>query len=411
MRACLGKMYVISVHVICIATGITHAPVFVIKTVHLVNLVKRIILLAVGISLFAIMGAPCAPGFVVPQYDYEWGTELPHASVGVAVSGNALVPALWVLTVSTLCIFDTIRCALVMAESWYTDKNQLDMTWLLMSCFSVPLLFASTGLLLGQHDMLMLAVIVFMVVFSGVCGNILEQLRTFINPRTVPGMSGTVVQLLRGLQDTSLIVAAQLISIPFIYNSISTEGSVTQTQTLTAFLHCFLVMAITFSHYRHDRLSSDFEQVWMDSQSTIGWSVNPREVVETATTIPIVRLSRSNAVRVEKLKPISGRSHGLKSMERVRVEEDLDLALQDETGDMMDEFHTMYGWTPYKEKSIDVARVVEPDEYMLERSVAMIGQLLEWRRYYLINLFINTLLVINLVSMTGVVSDECANVL
>jgi hypothetical protein len=456
MRA--QRIYAGALHLICILTTITHAPRNVITTMHFANMSQRFALFCIGVCVFARTEYFHSSGIVIQEYGYSaWETttgqqwrygDIPGAKI-VAQPGNIFAPVLWMTIVTTLLLYDLIRGILIMRGRWNANTNHQDLTWTMTSSLSIPLLFISTALALGHKDVSVLILIFVLAMFSGVCSAIVEEMRTLVNTENILGLPGCVL-LVRITHDVLITLAAQVTCMPFVYNSINSEEDVSPTKILTAFTIGGLVLVLTSTQYRYNRLCSIFEQTWPSKCSTTKWgamsmrSTNPqRTILQSNFAYPddiVVQpkeLAHHTTVRdqsgkVKKITPTEGPEASFKTLYGCHMDnesisaDEVYITGQDNkivTVKLTDDFNmynqlhnprvpqdhadldTMYGRAP---KGMHVAYIgvgahvfhtyLDEDGHITRQ---MIGHLTEWRRYYLTNILINTLLVSNLFAMTG----------
>jgi len=273
--------YSSSLHVLCVATGVTHAPTEIMNTLHLLNVFARLALLCLGVLLFTREGVADTPGLVFPQcanplWDSmtleEWTLDqLPGSMDVVASPGNLVGPILWIIVVTMLLIYDIARFYFVFSDRWHARDNQTDVTWSLVTCGPLPLLLVSTAHLLGHRDALILLLIYILALGANICGHLVEQVRVLVNPVSIPGMVATVVVVLRIMYDGLLLVTTQLTMVPFLQTLADPEGglaSFTVAERLSVHILTVLMLAITLTHYRHHRLCSVFEQTWYSHEES-----------------------------------------------------------------------------------------------------------------------------------------------
>lgn len=297
-----NSLYSCVIHGLCVLTGVTHATPFVMRAIHFCNMFTRLALLCVGITLFNTHSHRCVSGLVMSPYNAsKWNDMTPRnwtdanlpMMEAVVGPGNVVVVALWFTCVVCFVINDGLRCVLVFQNMWFTCENHMDMSWSTLTCTAIPLLFACGAVQLGTRDIFVLGTIIFITVVSGVCGAITEHLRTLVNPHNIHNFSQNVLRILRVTQDVSLIIAAQLVTLPFVMNSMDLAHPMASSDMITSILFTCLTYGITITSYRHHRLCSIFEQTWPLSCSMGPWGSST--VATTATTQEPGILSRSTS--------------------------------------------------------------------------------------------------------------------
>ena len=183
-----GVLGALSASVCC-----THPSEFVANTVHLTNLVIRLSLIVIQISMLEFYSLDMntyLPGIAVAEYDFaQWRTlspidwhdeQLPPMRV-ILAAGNPSVVVIFGIVVFTLFLNDLFRCGNIARNEWNPCDNQLDMYWYLILSISVPLCFLFTALVLGTHDLLMLLVIVVLTFLSAFAAASKDFMRVLIN--------------------------------------------------------------------------------------------------------------------------------------------------------------------------------------------------------------------------------------
>jgi hypothetical protein len=410
------------VEYICVITAVTHPSDGIIDFMHMFSLLKRIVLLGVGLALFVTDGAPCSPGVAIPEFsESEWKTVtradwldsiLPGGHT-IATPGSLVWPCLWILTVVTLVICDTMRCMLVASSRWNRHDNQIDMTWQLMACIPLPLVFAATSITLGHRDILILLSIVSLVFLSCVCGTLVDHVRMFVNPSTIPGMSVGVVYLLRGLQDVSMIIASQLVSLPIMANFFYTSEYPTGIQIVTFTLHSCLVIYLTITNHANSRLCTIFENSWTDNRSVSEWDMN-RRTNNTEEFSMHGEYEHRGERQDDHRDDTTAYKHDLYNTDTdvVRI---VDGDRRVTTIKLTEDFHDiMRLGTPRLRTNEPPSDNYHPGMHTtrvemnahgghehIHKMRQRIGMLMEWRRYYMINILVTSLLVADILSITG----------
>jgi hypothetical protein len=443
----VNGVYPLVIHGVCVVTGITHAPPSVMYTMHGVNMLTRLILLCLGIALFSTNQHKCVSGLVIQPYKRsEWHTvthtdwmqdRLPDMKTVVG-PGNTIVVSLWFTTIICFFINDALRCALVFTGNWFTVNNHMDMSWSTLSCSGIPFLFTCVAVQLGTRDVFMLTAIMFITIVSGVCGAITEHLRTIVNPYTIHGMSENILWVLRTTQNSSLIIASQLVTVPMIFNIWDNDYHEIFSDVVVVILFTLLTYGLTIVSYRHHRLCSIFEQTWPTRCSMVPWCVVDTDTTEHTTTAG------------------DPWSDTVKSAKTLKTPGDIDIGSEENIETNAEMFDKLYGCHIWKSDNADIVHVVDQDHRVLTveltddfsmynqmykmdsisrcgeisrglhiaqlgaapqlfhtyidefgiRTRRMIGLLTEWRRYYLINMLIDAILFTTLLNMTGVVGCE-----
>jgi hypothetical protein len=386
--------------------------------------------------------------------DWHAGT-LPGMQV-FAAPGNFIVISLWFCTVTSFFLFEVFRCALVFTGRWRASENVMDMVWSSISCFSIPLLFVLVAIQLGTRDLVVLLLILVIATTSGVCGVVAEHVRTLVNPYVIDGIADTVLFMLRVMQEVTILIVSQVTTLPVVINCIQPGQTVSNTQVVISVLFSVLMYAITVTCYRHHRLCSIFEQTWPSQVSMKAWC-DPEPAPCKLDSVDAVDLGSASAV--DKWQRLRGRQPSCLSALRKSSVKDVDgqvVALADiqdplDLQSSEEMFSALYGCHLYRDDpSADVVHIVDHNHQVVTVKLTedfnmynhfhsksavtrdgvfsrgvhiahlgagpqlfhtsidtngantrnMIGTLVEWRRYYIINILIDALLLVILLDMT-----------
>jgi hypothetical protein len=365
-------------HILLISIGVRSPSVFFQRSIHLINVLKRWALLCVGSTLIFSQGIQCVPGLVSQPYmahlwtnttgdDWKYN-RLPGLQTVVA-PGDAHIVIVWYSVVICLFICDLFRCVLVFSNKWFTEANHLDMSWVAISWTVTPALFASIAMLLDTHDLLVICLIFTLTACSGMCGFIIESLRCTVNPHTIVGMPQNLLYTLRVAEDGLLLVAAEIVLIPFTVNLIHNNGVGNTAHLLMALLFIGLTFTMWMTTYQHNSMCNRFERRWPGQTSLISWD----------TPWPIVSdPCETDEIQARDVVVIPDSDTTEYSIVRVDLVYDTDCNI-----------------TP--SKPLDFVK------HGCMGSRAGIGQLTEWRRYYIVSSFFDMLLLFSILMMTGVV--------
>ncbi|KAJ1465630.1 hypothetical protein T484DRAFT_1757277 [Baffinella frigidus] len=401
-------------------------------------------MLAFGILLFSVVGHPSTPGGEIQEYGHSVWAITTGVPWGITTNGgHSYGPFVWVTAVVGLLVSDVIRCVLIVTDRWHSNKNHQDMTWSLISTTSIPLVFAMTTVTLGHDDTCLLICTFYMVMIAGVCGATVEQIRSLVNTDTIPGIHDTVMVVLRLAHDVLITVITQVAWMPLLYHIVDQTQSVQPEDLVAASTLSGLAMILMFTQYRCSRLCSIFEKTWHSKHSTTEWSmvstqpiipqsnyrfeaaivVQPFEVTDHTTT-------SGQSGKVKTITPIAGPETLFKTLYGCHADDKsisadaVHITDQDNqivTVNLTEDFNMynqLHNQRMQKNRS-DIGSTGAPKgmhvaflgvgEHLFHTYLdedghltrQMIGHLTEWRRYYLTNILINALLVINLFAMTG----------
>ena len=403
---CSGVVHAFSAAVCC-----THPNEFVVNTVHATNLVIRLSLIVIGISIaefYSLDINPDLPGIAVAEYDYaQWKTlrtndwhdeQLPPMRV-ILASGNLSVVIIFSFVVITLFLNDLFRCGNITRNEWNPCDNQLDMYWYFILCISIPLLFSFTALVLGTHDLLMLLVIVVLTFLSGCAAASKDFMRVLINTERTNRMRGSVMRMLQVIHDLTLFLAVVIIILPMTYNLIHHFHEVSLVDFVTACSFVVLYFTILCTQHSYEHRCSILENRWPNERAVLTWNL-PRQTEFTDEVIhkaEIVFPSSLNSIET------------YATSERVKDElSDVD-PFNVETSEQL--FDRIYHGGYIESASEHVRHLVLTPVGSFRSYTDQVGQMrrktvglqVEWSRYYAINLAINILLVLGLLNFTGFV--------
>jgi hypothetical protein len=257
--------------------------------------------------------------------------------------------------------------------------------------------------------------------------------------------------MLRVTQDTTMIIASQVVMIPLFSNLIQySEEHVTIGHFVISSLFNVFVYALMITTYRHNRLCTIFEETWPTRCSMVPWGldtglINNHENVAHITASLVTFDSSAS-------RDIPGKYTTRKAPTKLLpVANDVHEPLEPQTSEQL--FNSLYGCHMYKnDPSADVVHIIDHDHklitvklsedfnmysqlystdgiarngvlangvHMAQMGAAphlfhnyidedgsitrkMIGVLTEWRRYYILNLFIDAILLASLLNITDV---------
>jgi hypothetical protein len=342
------------------------------RQIHIFNLLSRCAVLCIGSTLLYTEGVQCAPGIVSQPYmenlwinttDMDWkNNRLPALQTSTS-PGSSYIVLVWYGISTCLFLCDFFRCALLSSNNWDAGANQIDMSWMTISVTVIPFIFSLVALLLGTRDLIILILIITLTTCSGICGFVIESLRCVVNPHSIVGMSRSVLYILRVAQDGLLILAAEVAMIPFLHNIIYNNEPAKITDITLAFNFSGFVLLMWATTYHHSSMCNRFERNWPTDNSTLSWAEVP--FVSSIQTDDIVVVPTNNSCRSS-------------TYSIVRV--DLVYATD---GDEV----------PFNAKSRLADDCVD--------CRATIGRIVEWRRYYTINTFIDVILILSIFIITG----------
>ena len=399
------------------ALSITHPTEEFVLFVHVLNLITRLSIIAMGVVItgfFPQSYAPIIPGITMPPYIfsdwntmrvYEWNDEeLPQVRM-ITDPENPAVVIFFGFIVFSLFSNDLFRCGLMMRHEWNSCDNQIDFWWYVMGFVSIPGVFTFTALSLGTHDVVTLLLIGFLTFTSSVAAAVKELLRSLVNTETTPFMKITAMWFLQMIHDLSLFVAMIVTLLPFMYNLVHAIEGISAFDFANAIVFELLFISIVITQYSYDVRCSILEQRWPSHRAVVLWGL-PRQ-----DNISGDKIYTAEAV-FPRLKVADKKDAG------EGVDDFADPFCVETSEELYDKIY--FGCHKYhiETESEHRSRQMElspigsgsstfhkyTDE-VGQMSRQLIGLLVEWRRYYMINLFINCLLVLSMLNMSGFFTD------
>jgi hypothetical protein len=246
------------------------------------------------------------------------------------------------------------------------------LTWACDWFCGTPILLVCVAALLGAQDGVVLALVWATAVFSSTIGLITEHIRTVLNPCTTTGFSQNVMLPLRFIHDATLCVVAGVVLIPFCVNLVHTDDHfVTNVQVLLVVLLVGLVCTSLVTSFAHHRACARFESFWPGRNSMTAWGVSGW------TRPPSPELAQSSFTS----QATDNQEHSTENQEHSTT---VAFALSPVTSVNYDGF-------------VPVAGVVDDDDQDTRMSI---GLRTEWRRYYIVNIFMDALFLVTILSMT-----------
>ena len=387
----------------------TYPSVFVMNTIHLMNLLIRLCLMVIGVSIaemFTHEWNPKFPGIAIPEYDFsQWNTlrssdwtdeELPQMQT-VLVAGNPCVVIIYSIVVVTLFVNDLFRCGSIARDEWNPCDNQLDSSWYFMLGISIPMLFAFTALVLGTHDPFTLFVIIVLTFISACAAVCKDFLRVMMNTEKTTHMSGTVMFLIQTIHDLTLFLATVLILIPITYNILHASGGISVVEFAIAIVFGVLYITMISTQYAYEYRCIIIENRWPSEKAVIMWNLPrqtklPEVVTDTAAVLfprfPVAYTKDSKNRQVEE------ESSNIDPFNAETSEQIFDRIYYGCYIESAAEHMKQLVLTPVG----SFRNYTNNVEGLTRKSV---GLRVEWSRYYGVNMMINTLLVLGIFNLSG----------
>ena len=404
---------------LCSALSITHPSETVVNSVHLLNLITRLLMIAMGVvvaTIFPSTYEPLLPVIAMPPYTfsewddmavYDWkNDELPGMKL-VAAPENPAVVLFFSFIVFSLFCNDLFRCGFILRNEWNASDNQIDFWWYMMGFISIPCIFAFTALSLGTHDVATLLLIGLLTFTSSVAASVKELLRSLINTETTPFMQITVMSYLQMIHDLSLFTSMIVTLLPFMYNLVYAHAGVSSFAFATAIIFEMLYLSMVTVQYSYEARCSILENRWPSHRCVILWGLPRQEPLwdSDALTAGVV-FSRPNVTNEEE--------HANTERE---IEDSADPFSVETSEELYDKIY--FGCASYHVESASEHRSRQMQlsspigsgsgtfhkytDEVGQGSRQIIGRLVEWRRYYTINMFINCLMVLGVLNISGLI--------
>ena len=387
----------------------THPSEFVANTVHLTNLVIRLSLIVILISMFEFYSLdmnPDLPGIAIAEYDYtQWKTlrpidwheeQLPPMKM-ILASGNPSVVIIFGIVVFTLFLNDLFRCGNIARNEWNPCDNQLDMYWYFILSISMPLLFVFTALVLGTHDLLMLLVIFVLTFISAFAAACKDFMRVLINTERTTRMRGSVMRMIQVIHDLTLFLATVICLIPVTYNIVHHEGRGSVIDLVTSISFTVLYFTMMCTQHSYDHRCSILENRWPNERAVLTWNM-PRQAEFTDEVTHKAEIVFPRHPGPIKTSPITeGVKDELADIDPFNVE----------TSEQL--FDRIYHGGYMETATEHMRHLVLTPVGSFRSYTDQVGQLrrktvglhVEWSRYYAVNMIINIVLVAGLLNFTG----------
>jgi hypothetical protein len=375
----------------------------------------RLSIIAMGISIVELLppiDAPILPGIAIPPYSFfdwdmslhDWNTgELPQMKF-YSAPGNPAVAIFFGVIVFSLFSNDLFRCGLILRHKWNSCDNQIDFWWYMMGFISIPGIFTFTALSLGTHDVVTLGLIGFLAFTSSLAAVTKELLRCLINTETTPFMQVTAMWFLQEIHDLSLFVAMVVTLLPFMYNLIHSRDEISAFDFANAIVFELLCISIAMTQYSYEKRCSVLEQRWPSHRAVILWGLPRQELLSSEHSTAEVVFPRAKGV-------------GKEGSQNV-IEDCVDPFSVETSEELYDKIY--YGCHKYhvetesehRSRQMQLSPIGSGSstfhkytDEVGQGSRQLLGRIVEWRRYYAINLFINCLLLLRMLSMCGFFAD------
>jgi hypothetical protein len=383
-----------AIHGLSIVSGVSYPPVFAATAIHIMNPIIRIILFCMGVATFWVYGAPISPGLVLIN-DYRSNNNNDHYVSHPVPRGTRFPSILWCVIVLSLSIADIVRCVLVLSHRWHAIHNRLDMGWFGTTGMAIPLLIGLVAVQLGTEEIFTVTLLVVLTGIASICELSAEELCTMTKSETQPDndeIRRVVVCTLRCLHTITLFSVLLIGGFQFLLEMVYHEDQTSLVaKSVLMVLFASLIIILTTTQFCNDILCIRLAGTRRDRCSMLPSSTNKTNCMSQQPRVPPIRYESEN-------------EHGINSTD------DFD-PFNVEASEKM--FDALYGCHIHVKKG--PVQKVGPGS-LLSRIIQngpqidtdgdgngtrkKVGLLIEWRRYYIVNMIINALLVVSLLCMT-----------
>jgi hypothetical protein len=365
----MQQVYTVAWHSIYVVMGLTAPPTFVIKIIHITNLLIRTALLCIGVALFYTIGWDHARGIVVfTGYINRSDTE--DSVITIIPHGNEFTPIVWVQAVAALIITDACRCILIFSHRWHAADNRLDLLWFGTTGLVLPMLVCCTVIQLGTEEVFILALLVVSVVVASACELCADELHTLVGMETKSENNRIrigVVWTLRHLHNISLLTVLVIGIFPLIKREIFDDYTSTPAKTALVVVFAALIVLLMFTQFHNHALYIRLAATRRDRCSILPASLHRKHAHIITTTVAVIQNSTNDNTEITD------------QINAYHYDTD-DAAIATNHGE-----HTNY-------------TDADGDGNGTRKRF---GLLVEWRRYYQVNILINALVITNLLDITG----------
>jgi hypothetical protein len=377
----------------------------IVTAMHVANLMFRLVLLSTGCIWFTLVGYDEAPGIghsiFTPKNPYHHDTGMGRWSFDapILLKGNIFIPCVWSIMLLILIWTDMVRLRHIVAGRFYSHTNHLDLTWHVISTCCIPLLMTCTALQLGMDDLYMISILLVCSLLAGLCDFLGEELfllytKEFHKEQEAlrADLTWTTSYMYLILITVSLLFATS----PILFTAFRQDHTVPLSRWLTIvviFKFVVLLVVVQVLNFRSYRM---LQKTRSDHRGLV-------------RPIPYKRLQCRLSINNDTMhtdKEVVYESEKSSDLTSDHLEGDSD-PFNTNTSERI--FNAIYGCYVHNEHHAEARAMgsVNPvsctdhdgDGNGTQRKV---GMLVEWRRHYLLSMFINTLLICILFQITGV---------
>lgn len=422
-------------YTICVVVGVRHPPYIMINIIHLANLLFRLITISIALVLFPMLGCPNAPtiGHFEKNIDNN-DTHMQTAFDGIFFSSGIASVVIWFSAALALTISDMTRCFLIATHRWHTRSNRMDLIWHGNNGVSLPLIVSLVCTQLGTPDLFTLMFVMCTMVIASISELCAEELHILTtrehensNNREI---IGNVVWTLCTLQNVNFLVVLMVGIFPVILDAIRLGSfSIYSVRFLLFIVFTGLFPCLVIVQLSNQRMYVKLSKTRKDERSILPPSTlvtnTHYEIPTSPTRFPPAIDKGCVSEMYEQELDIDGDPFNVEVSERVfnrlygcasDSDQAMDSGLKSSDGVLTVsftdtiEFHrrssclrgTVFSDGVYVKSMGESECTTDSDGDGIGMR-KIVGMTVEWRRYYLINIFINALLVLSLMDLTAVV--------
>ena len=242
-------------------------PEWVIDAVHVCNIVFRLTILVLGLVMYLGEGFYPSPGLTISEYRYAaWGQvagpgDVPPGPLVVVPAGSWLLAGVWFLLTTCCLIGDGER---FLSKVCGVRSNRIDYEWHVIIGVVWPLLVLLVALLLGTHNILVLAAVVLLPSFAGILAQLAENICKLVNLEEGNGSGFTshALPMLRAWHDWILMVTTVLVLFPWLCMNATDRSQVSVLQDMLGTCLVCLSLSLAVIQRGHHHFLKRVQSTW-----------------------------------------------------------------------------------------------------------------------------------------------------
>jgi len=225
-------------------------------------------MLVLGMVMYFSEGFYPSPGLTVPDYSYAaWGElagpeDVPPSPLVLVPPGSWLLAGVWFLLTTCCLLGDGER---FLSKVCGVRSNRIDYEWHVIIGVVWPLLVLLVALLLGTHDIFVLAATVLLSSFAGILAQLAENICKLVNLEAGNGAGFTshALPMLRAWHDWILMLNAVLVLFPWLcMNATPARTQVSVLQDLLGTGMVCLSLSLAVIQRGHHRFLRRVQNTW-----------------------------------------------------------------------------------------------------------------------------------------------------